>query len=70
MVYLIKIIFTYFCEYFVLRLIIKNSHLKMFYKFLTPILFNDLGNESHAPVLSYVSDLLSTFSSCFIIGVY
>lgn len=53
-----------------LRLIIKNSHLKMFYKFLTPILFNDLGNESNAPVLSYVSDLLSTFSSCFIIGVY
>lgn len=48
-----------------LRLIIKNSHLKMFYKFLTPILFNNLGNESNAPVLSYVSDLLSTFSSCF-----
>lgn len=48
-----------------LRLTIKNSHLKMFYKFLTPILFNNLGNESNAPVLSYVSDLLSTFSSCF-----
>lgn len=43
-----------------LRLIIKNSHLKMFYKFLTPILFNNLGNESNTPVLSYVSDLLST----------
>lgn len=36
----------------------------MFYKFLTPILFNILGNESNAPILSSVSDLL-TFSSCF-----